>query len=123
MKQLDRADEQFKQAQALKDLQEKVFKNPNIVLGNVGAGSDETVNIDEAVKALQRLQDDTRYGSPRLEQALGKQGAQDLLTNMYAAQKSGMTAMSRQQFAKLIAKYTIGGGVVMDIGYHVLATR
>ena len=119
---LDKADQQFKQAQALKDLQKRVFKNPTIIQGNVGAGSDETVNVNEAVKALQKLQDDTRYGAPRLEQALGQQGAQDLLKNMYAAQKSGMTAMSRQQFAKLVAKFLVGG-TLLDIGYHVVTSR
>jgi hypothetical protein len=78
------------------------------------------VNVNEAVKALQKLQDDTRYGAPRLEQALGKQGAQDLLKNMYAAQKSGMTAMSRQQFAKLMLKYVVGPGAGIGVGYEVV---
>jgi hypothetical protein len=112
---LDKADAQFKQARALEELEAKVFKNPNVVAGNAVRGTPETINVDSAVKALQRLQDKEEFGGSRLEQALGKKGADDLLNDMYAAQRAGTKALTRQQFAVKLAKYglpaaaTIGG--------------
>jgi hypothetical protein len=112
---LDKADAQFKQARALEELEAKVFKNPNVVAGNAVRGTPETINVDSAVKALQRLQDKEEFGGSRLEQALGKKGADDLLNDMYAAQRAGTKALARQQFAVKLAKYglpaaaTIGG--------------
>ncbi len=115
-KTLEQADEQFKQAGALKDLQAKIFKNPNIVAGNKAVGAEESINVNQAVKELQKLQDNTKFGAPRLEQAIGKQGAQALLKDMYAAQKAGVQAMTRQQWAARLAKAAAATGV----GYGAL---
>ena len=41
------------------------------------------------MKGLQKLQDNTKYGTPRLEQALGKEGANGLLNELYEAQRRG----------------------------------
>lgn len=112
---LDKADAQFTQARALKDLDAKVFKNPNIIVGNTKFGTNETVNVNSAINALQKLQDNTKFGAPRLEQALGEDGADKLLQDMYAAQRQGVKAMSRQQFAFKVAKY-IGYGAAATIG-------
>jgi hypothetical protein len=110
---LKQADQKFTQARALADLEAKVFKNPNIVSGNSALGTPETVNVNSAVKALQKLQDTSKFGSSRLEQALGKEGAQNLLKDMYAAQRTGVKALSRQQMAAKIAKWTgIGTGAI-----------
>ncbi len=103
---VDTARSQFKQAQALRDVQTKVFKNPSIVEGNTAYGTPETVNVDKAVNALQKLQDDRSFGGPRLEQALGKEGAQQLMENLHAAQRLGLSAVRIQNVAKWI-----GGGI------------
>jgi len=117
---LDKAHSQFKQASALKDLEAKVFKNPNIVKGNVAFGTDETVDVNQAVKAFQKMQDTQKYGSSRLEQALGKDGANALLKDMYAAQAAGTKALSRQKIAVMLAKYglpaaTAAGGAIYEL--------
>jgi hypothetical protein len=106
----------YRHTQALKDLDAKVFKNPNIVRGNAAMGAEETINVDSAVKTLQKLSDSTKFGGSRLEQALGTEGAQALLKDMYAAQKEGITALSRQQLIGRFVKIAGLGGV----GYEVL---
>jgi hypothetical protein len=98
----------------------KVFKNSNIVQGNEKFGTPETVNVDSAVKALQKLQDSDKYGASRLEQALGKDGANNLLNDMYAAQRAGVKALSRQQMAKRLAKYAFHTTEVGALGYGLL---
>lgn len=111
---------QFKQAQAMRDLETKIFKNPSVVAGNASHGTAETVNVDRAVTALQKLQDSTEFGAPRLEQALGKQGAKDLLDNLYSAQRSGVKAVDAKQLLGKIAKYTAGAtGVIGSTAYAV----
>jgi hypothetical protein len=110
---LEQADAQFKQASALKDLQAKVFKNTNVISGNQAMGAEETINVNNAVKELQKLQDAKKFGSSRLEQALGKEGAQGLLRDMYAAQKAGINAIkSREMVAKLARWAAYGGGAL-----------
>jgi hypothetical protein len=101
---LEQADAKFTQARALADLEAKVFKNTSVVSGNYAAGTPETVNVNSAVKALQKLQDTSKFGASRLEQALGKEGANSLLKDLYAAQRSGVKALSRQQMVIKIAK-------------------
>lgn len=113
---LDKADAQFMQARALKDLDAKVFKSPSIIKGNTKFGTAETVDVDQAIKALQRLQDNTKYGAPRLEQAVGKDGANGLLEDLYKAQRNGQTALTKQKWAKLVGKYVLGGGLLYESG-------
>lgn len=120
---VDTARGQFKQAQAMHDLDTKVFKNPNIVSGNIAHGTEETVNVDGAIKALQKLQDNTEFGSPRLEQAVGKQGAKQLMDDMYAAQRLGVKSLQTQELAKMIGKYVglpIAGAAAGAAAYSVL---
>lgn len=105
---LDKADQSFRQAEAMKDLEAKVFKNPSVVQGNARFGSSETVDVNKAVVQLQKLQDKTEFGSSRLEQALGPDAAKNLLSNIYKAQRSGKTALKTQQIAKW-AGITLGG--------------
>lgn len=116
-KTLDLADQRFQQARALTDLETKVFKNPDVLKGNSAMGTPETVNIDAAVKALQRLQDNDKFGSSRLEQALGKLGANQLLKDMYSAQRLGVRALSKQQFVRRLG-YALGatglGGLALE---------
>ena len=116
---------QFRQAQAMRDLESRVFKNTSVVAGNVEHGTPETINVNRAVTALQKLQDDTEFGGPRLEQALGKQGAKQLLGDMYAAQRLGVQALSHQQIAKWIGPIVAGsvglGAVTKGISAGVSA--
>lgn len=112
---LDQADEEFKRMSALSDVERKVFKNPDIIEGNTAHGSEETVNIDKAVKALQKLQDSEKYGGPRLEQAFGKDGATKLLDKFYGAQRQGIHAMKMQKVAKWIAGAAGAGAAAKGI--------
>ena len=118
---VDTANAHWKQARALEDLDRKVFKNPNIVKGNLKYGTTETVNIDPAVKALQKMQDDTRFGGSRLEQALGEKGADALLKDLYKAQREGVHAIKAQQWAKMIVKYGLLGAGATGLAHEALS--
>lgn len=118
---LDEADATFKQANALRDVEAKVFKNSGVVKGNVVHGTPETVNVDAAVKALQKLQDADSFGGSRLEQAFGKAGAKAVLDDMYAAQRAGVKAMTRQQWAVRLTKLGLTAGG-LTLGGHILHT-
>ncbi|MCU1305164.1 MAG: hypothetical protein JWQ87_5448 [Candidatus Sulfotelmatobacter sp.] len=120
---IDQADAHFKRMSALSDVEAKVFKNPSIVSGNVAHGTEETVNIDSAIKALQKLQDSEAYGAPRLEQAFGKEGAKQLLDHMYSSQRQGVHAMKVQKVVKWLAaaagaSVTVKGGASLLSGGH-----
>lgn len=113
MKILDKADKLYTRAQALKDVQKNIFQNPSIIHGDVRFGTPETVDVDAAINALKKLQFNTKYGAPRLEQALGKSGADELMNDLYAAQRAGVKALSKQRFAKILG--TLSGGALL---YH-----
>lgn len=117
---LDQADAEFKKMSALTDVEKKIFKNVKVVKGNAAKGSAETVDIDKAVEELQKLQDNEKYGAPRLEQAFGKQGASDLLEKFYDAQRQGVHAMKMQQVSKWVAK--IAGGAALYEGARAVVS-
>jgi hypothetical protein len=119
---INQADAKFTQARALSDLEAKVFKNPNIVSGNSAMGTAETINVDSAVKALQKLQDTSKFGSSRLEQALGKEGANNLLKNMYEAQRTGAKALRVSKIAKWVGG-AIGLGAAEQTASHLLSSK
>jgi YD repeat-containing protein len=112
---LNQADEQFKRTSAMTDVEKKVFKNPDIVKGNAAHGTEESIDIDKAVKALQKLQDSEKYGGPRLEQAFGKEGATKLLDKFYGAQRQGVHAMKVQKVAKWVAGVAGAGAVAKTV--------
>ena len=112
---LDQADAEFKRMSALTDVEKRVFKNPEIVQGNEVSGTPETIDIDKAVKALQKLQDSEKYGGPRLEQAFGEEGAKTLLDKFYGAQRQGVHAMKMQKVAKWIGSVA-GAGALAEGG-------
>lgn len=74
----------------------------------------ESVNVDGLLKATKNLRALSKYGD-RLEQFLGKEGADGFMEALETAQKAGQKALSRQQLAIKLAKYgipataTIGG--------------
>ncbi|MGA2004196.1 MAG: hypothetical protein ABSG70_12480 [Terriglobales bacterium] len=129
---IEKAEAEYWRSQALRELSEKVYRNPDIVSGNVKLGTPELIHVDECVKALQRMMDDTScaykgcssfvhaaHGTSHLEQALGKKGADELLRKMYAAQRLGKAAAKRQK----IAKWVLAGVVVLVlvIAYRIFS--
>jgi len=115
--QLAKADAQFKRMSALTDVETKVFKNVNVIDPTTG-----DVNINAAVKQLQKLQDNTKYGGPRLEQAFGKDNT--LLADMKAANRLGIEAFKRQQLAKILGKWAgrvLGLGTTEEVIRHALS--
>lgn len=117
---LDQAKAKWGMAAARDEVQAKVFNNPSIVSGNASIGVPEKINVNSAIKALEKLRSPDEYGNSRLVQAFGEKGADGLLKDLYAAQKIGAKALSTQQTAKLIAKWTAGGIVGGELIKHVL---
>jgi hypothetical protein len=102
----DTAVAHYKQAMALRDL-DKAVKTTTV--GDVArVGGKETVNLKPFVTRVQRLAD-----SGRLDQALGKDGAQALLKEAYAAK----TAQDVQKIVKRVLVYA-GIGAAMGAGAH-----
>ena len=92
---------------AMKDFSTRVLNAPNVVSGNLAEGTPEFLNIDEYVKALQALQEDTScwydgcskfvhamHGWSRLEQVFGKDGAKKVLQDAYDARKNGANTIT-----------------------------
>jgi hypothetical protein len=123
MQKLQQARYSFMRSKALTDLQKSVFQNQAVVKGSVAQGEAETVNVDAAIRNLQKLQDNTKFGAPRLEMALGGDDAgakaQSLLSDLRAARKAGITAMSRQQMARTIGRYIAHGIFWSTVGYGI----
>jgi hypothetical protein len=115
---LAKADALHTREMALRDFQKGFLKNPNILEGNVAHGTPETVNIDSAIKVLQRMQDNTKFGASRLSQALGSDGAKSLLDNLYAAQRSGNKAATLQKILEWVAGATAATATGADIISH-----
>jgi hypothetical protein len=101
---LAKADALHTREMALRDVQKGFLKNVNIVSGNAAEGTPEMINVDSAVKAIQKLQDNTKFGAPRLEQAFGKEGAAQLRNDIYAAQRLGVKAVDAQKLMDRIVK-------------------
>lgn len=109
------ADASFRQAKALEEVNQRVFKNVNVVKGNTAAGTPETIDVDKAVDALQALQNKEKFGGPRLEDAFGKDGAKELLDNFYEAQRNGVHALKVQQVAKWVGGLIAGGTILRGL--------
>jgi hypothetical protein len=115
-KMLDKGDALHTKEMALREFQKNYLKNPSIIEGNSAMGTPETANVDAGIKVLQKMQDNTKYGAPRLEQALGKQGANQLLKDMYAAQRLGVKAIDAQKMMDRIIKGIKITGYVGGLG-------
>ncbi len=90
----------------------KIFNNESVVNGNVAHGSNETINVNAAIKQAENLDKPSKFaprGTPtRLEQMLGRDGAAKFKQGLYNAQKSGQTVMTRNNILKLVG---LGGGL------------
>ena len=119
---LDQAEAAYWRGNALKEL-DKILKNPDIVSGNIKYGTPEYIHIDEMVVALQRMYDDTSctfggcstfvhaaHGTSHLEQAVGKEGADELLRKMCAHQRVGKDAARKQRIARWV-----GGSIAVIV--------
>jgi hypothetical protein len=116
---LDKADKVYGRVQAQRDV-EKVFQTPANVFGNARRGADELINVEPTIKALQKLQYADKYGSSRLEQALGEQNANALLGRLYEAQRLGQSAIRARVIAEWIAGGVIGAGTLVDAAKHLM---
>ena len=129
---LESAESNHWKAQAMKELS-LILKNPDIICGNIKYGTPEFIHIDEMIKALQRMQDDTScayegcstfvhaaHGTSHLEQALGKTGADDLLREIYAAQRLGKAAAKKQKIAKWVLAGVVVLVIVIVIAYRIV---
>jgi hypothetical protein len=120
---LDQAKAQTQQRYAVQELKSKVFNNESVVSGNKAAGAEETINIPQAIRAVENLDKPSRYapqGSPtRLQQALGIDGAKNFKLALYDAQRRGLANARVGQVAKWAA-ITAGGAGVYDAARHVL---
>ena len=98
------------------EFEDKVLHNQNVVSGDMTKGQPETVNIDNLVKESQKLYDKDKYGSSRLEQFMGKDGAAKYMKDLRDLQTQGVHAMKAQQWAVRVAKVLGTTG----IGYEIL---
>lgn len=120
---VENARTQFRQAQALRELEAKVFKNPNNIAGNAASGTEDTVNLDSTIRAVQKLADNKEWGSSRLEQALGSpEAAKSFLDHLYAAQRLGVKAVSRQKLAEMAGAGLLGLTTLYEAGKGAFAT-
>jgi hypothetical protein len=109
---------------AMEELKKKLFNNETVVKGNAAYGTDEQINVDAAIRNAENLNKPSRYareGSPtRLQQALGKDGAKQLLQDLYDAQRAGKEAMRVKELAGKIAKWAAYGGGLAAGGHAIL---
>lgn len=116
---LDQADQAYGKAQALREVQ-KIFQKPSNIYGNVKAGQEEMINIKSTVQDLQKLQYNDKFGTSRLEQALGEQNANALLGKLYQAERLGQSAIRARHIAEWIAGGTVGIATAADAAKHLV---
>ncbi len=117
---IDKSDAAWKKHKALSEVNGMVFDNEGVIKGNTAHGTAETINVDNAIRNLEKLNNKVKYGDSRLVQAFGAQGADRILKDMYAAQREGVKAMSVQKWtniAKSAMKWA-GRGAVAAGGYE-----
>src|SRR5579862_574728 len=97
----------YKQAMALRDLDKAVKGSTS---GDVRVGLKETVDPKKFITRVQKLKD-----SGRLEQALGKDGADTLLKEAYAAKSAKSLQTVAKWTAGILAARYAGGSVFHNI--------
>ena len=90
---------------ALQEVEKNIFHNQDVIEGNVAQGATESVNVDNAIKAIQKMADNEKFGNPRFDQAFGPGSANKLLTQLRQYQVAGVHAVKVQTFTKMLAKY------------------
>jgi len=120
---LDAGDALHTKEMAWRELQKNVLKNPSIVEDDTASGSVESIKLDPAIKALQKMRDNTKWGASRLEQIFGTDGTKTLMNNLYAAKRLGKSAVTLQQFAKYagitIGTAALGAGAIEGVSQLV----
>jgi len=115
-KSIEKAKQLTQKRYAQEELKKRLFNNESVVSGNAAHGAEESINVDAAIREVEKLNKPSRYapeGSPtRLEQALGKDGAQQLLKGLYDAQKAGEKAVSARKMLEMGLKLAGGLGAV-----------
>jgi hypothetical protein len=108
---------------AIQNVKQKLFNNESVVSGNAAHGAPESINVESAIRQVENLNKPSKFapeGTPtRLQQALGEKGANGLLKSLYDAQKTGKTALTKQQLVVRAAKYgvpalTAGAGAIYE---------
>ena len=126
-KMIQQAEGITKTRHALEEFNQKFMNNPSVVSGNVQAGAKEIVNVDNAIKAAERLDQPSRWapqGSPsRLEQVFGKDGALQFKKALYLAQERGQRYENITPFLKKVgtgAALTLGGeGAYQAVKHYI----
>lgn len=116
---IDKADAAWKKHKALSEVQGSVFDNEGVIKGNTAHGSPEVVNVDTAIRNLEKLNNKVKYGAPRLQEAFGANGADRLMKEMYAAQREGVKAMTVQKWTKIVSK-VLGYGAIAGLAGHAV---
>jgi hypothetical protein len=117
----EQAKADYRQAQAIYDLDSAVKASTKGVRPEQSTATSTAEYLDpqKLDLRLQKLQD-----SGRLAQAVGEQGATQLIQRVDGALRSRTTAISRAKFVKQVLKYTAIGSAAITGGTglaHVLA--
>lgn len=106
-----KADTLNKQWRAGQEFKKALIKNTS--------ADGQSVNVDGLLTASKNLRAMSKYGD-RLEQFMGKEGADKFMQELQAAQKMGAHALKAQQIAKIAATSLGSAGVMGEIVKHVL---
>lgn len=120
-KALQQAKADTQQRYAVQEVKRQLFNNESVVEGDTAHGADEEININAAIKAVKKLDKPSSYapeGTPsRLEQAMGKDGADSFVKALYDAQKAGKRAVKVKNLGTWAAK-VLGTGLLGGAGYE-----
>lgn len=114
---IDQADALYKKESALKDVQKAVFGNEGLIQGDMKYGKKESINVEAAIKNLQKLTAKTKYGpNGRLAQAIGEPAEKALMQKLYDAHELGQKAIPTQEVWKIIKRSAVRGAVTGGAG-------
>lgn len=95
---------------ALEDVEKNVFKNQDVVKGNTAQGEPEHVDVDNAIKAIQKMKDNEKFGGPRWDQAFETGSGDRVLRQLREYRATGQTALTKQTFAKWLGRTAATAG-------------
>ena len=108
---------------AMQDAEKNVFKNQAVVTGNTAQGGAEEVNVDEAIKAIQKMKDNEKFGGPRWDQAFGEGSADRVLTNLRRLQAQGVRASNLKKLVQWAGGIAIGGSILGAVSHATGAVK